>query len=127
MSIIFRTEVKDGVLLVTSSGRDDSLEDVLHYGFSVIETAVSAGVTRVLCDERALEYTLGTTATYQAAQLIAERAPNVARVAIVCAPSFLEKGKFWETVAVNRHLHVRVDVDAERAMEWLKKGSPAAK
>jgi len=98
------------------------LQQVLDYGGSVVDLAIERGVTHVLCDERNLEYALGTIDTYHAAEMIAARAAGLARVAIVCRPEFLKDGKFWETVAVNRALQVRVDTDLTRAREWLLQG-----
>jgi hypothetical protein len=111
--------VEDGWLVVTASGRDERLQDVIDYGSAIIQLAAEHGVTRVMCDERCLEYALGTFDTYEAAQTIAERAPACHRVAIVCSPTSLSDGQFWETVAVNRDLRVRVDTDITRAREWL--------
>ena len=114
--------MEDGLLVITASGRDESLQQVVDYGRAVIQLAVEKEVRRVLCDERNLEYALGMFDTFQAAKTIAECAPRVGRVAIVCGPKFLETGKFWETVAVNRHFHVRVDTDLDRARAWLMEG-----
>ena len=119
MAITFQSEMQGGLLLVTASGRDENLQQVIDYGTSVITLAIESGATHVLCDERNLDYALDTLDTFQAAQAIAERAPKVPRVAIVCQPKFLEEGKFWETVAVNRALPVRVDTDIVRARAWL--------
>lgn len=119
MAISFHTETVGELLLVTSSGCDEHVQQVIDYGTSVIDMAVKKGARYILCDERALEYTLDTFDTFQLAQIIADSAPKVLRVAIVCSPEFLEDGKFWETVAVNRALQVRIDTDIERAKSWL--------
>ena len=124
MAITYQAEMReDGLLVITAAGRDENLQQVLDYGYSVIELAIEKKAKLILCDERNLEYALGTVDTFQAAQQIAERATKVARVAIVCGPNFLEDGKFWETVAVNRYLVVRVDTDFEKAKEWLLNGA----
>lgn len=121
MTISFRAEQSDGVLVITATGRDDNLQQVIDYGSSVIELAVKNGARYILCDERGLEYTLDTYDTFRSAQEIAARAPKVLRIAIVCGERFFEDGKFWETVAVNRALHVRFDTDIGRARVWLLK------
>lgn len=121
MAITYETKMEDGLLIVTSSGRDKDVQDVIDYGSAIIDAAVASGASLILCDERNLEYALSTSDTYQAAQTIASRARRVVRVAIVCGPKFLEDGKFWETVAVNRALQVRVDTDMARARQWLVK------
>jgi hypothetical protein len=119
MSITFKSEFVDGMLCTTATGRDDDLQQVIDYGTAIIDLANECGARLILCDETKLVYTLGTFDTFQLAQTIAERTKNIVRVAIVCSPDFLEDGKFWETVALNRFLQVRVDTDIERARAWL--------
>lgn len=110
----------DGPLLrVKASGEDDSLEEVQSYGLAVIEAASTGGHTRILCDERELVYRLATFDTYEAARLIAGLAPTVGRTALVCNPACVEDARFWETVAVNRGLTVRVFQDPAAAEAWL--------
>lgn len=119
MAITYLSEMKNGLLSITAAGRDDTVQQVIDYGTAVIELAITYEAKLILCDERNLEYALGTFETFQAAELIAERAPKVARIAIVCKPEFLADGKFWETVAVNRLLRVRVDTDIDQVRNWL--------
>jgi hypothetical protein len=121
MAIKYIAEIGENLLLITASGRDDNVRQVIDYGTAVIDLAIRHGATLILCDERNLEYRLDTFDTFQTAKHIAELAPKVIRVAIVCDPEFLEDGKFWETVAVNRALQVRVDTDIDRAKAWLFK------
>jgi len=119
MAISFESTVEDGVLYVTARGRDESMEEVLEYGASLIEKAAEAGVTHVLCDERQLEYALNTMQIFESAKQIAELVPRVAKVAIVCNPRDVDDGRFWETVAVNRGLQVSMGTDIEQARAWL--------
>jgi hypothetical protein len=119
MAITFEMKVEDDVLFVTARGRDESTEEVLEYGKSLIEKAAEAGVTHVLCDERQLEYALDTMQIFESARQIANMASRVAKVAIVCNPEDVEDGLFWETVAVNRGLLVSMGTDMDRAKAWL--------
>ncbi len=119
MSIKFQSKVEDGILIVTASGRDDNVNQVIEYGRSIIQLTIEKGVMCVLCDERNLEYTIDGLDSYDSARKIAEEAPKLARVAIICRPESLKKGKLWEIVAVNHGLQVRVDTDISRARAWL--------
>lgn len=119
MSITYLSEVKDDILIITANGKDEHAEMVIEYGRSVIQLVIESGVRRVLCDERNIEYNLGIIDTFEAARQVAEHAPKVGRIAIVCRPEFMKTGKFWETVAVNRGLHVRMYTDIELARAWL--------
>lgn len=121
MAITYQSEMKEGLLTITASGRDDNSQQVIDYGTSIINLAVLYDARLILCDERNLDYALGTFETFEAAKTIAKLAPKVARIAVLCKPEFLNDGKFWETVAVNRGLQVRMDIDLDRAQKWLMK------
>lgn len=123
MAIRFETEPRGSFLLVKASGRDEDVADVEAYGLGVIAACVAGGLTHVLCDERELEYRLGTLDIFESAAFIAAAAPKVARVAIVCQPRFAADAAFWEDVAVNRGLTVRMFRDVAAAETWL--GAPA--
>lgn len=114
--------VEGDTLLVVAAGRDESLDEVMAYGKSVVDRAAAEGCTRILCDERRLEYALETFDTYEYGQFLAKYAPKVGRTAIVCDPAQLGAGAFWEDVVVNRGLHVRMFVDVDAARAWLDKG-----
>ncbi len=119
MPINFTTTIQGNTLLVTASGFDESLAQVQEYGMAIIAACLQSGVTRILCDEVDLEYRLDTLDTFQAAEFIAANAPHVARIAIVCNPKFIEDARFWEDVAVNRGLTVRMFRDMVAATKWL--------
>jgi hypothetical protein len=119
MAIQFVVRKEGETLLVCANGFDESLEQVQQYGMEVITAALEHGTSQVLCDERDLEYRLGTFDTYSAAAYIAANAPAVCKVALVCNPAGINDAKFWETVAVNRGLTVRVFKEMIDAQRWL--------
>jgi hypothetical protein len=125
VAISYTIRAEGDLLRVTASGADDSLEEVLAYGKSVVDAASKQGSRRILCDERELEYRLGTLDTYAAAEAITQYAPRVVKTAIVCGPKSAPEGKFWEDVAVNRGLAVRVFQDLQAALAWLGDGAAA--
>jgi uncharacterized protein YlxW (UPF0749 family) len=84
MSIDYSFEIADDLLKIKAVGKDDDLEEVMNYGSSVIEAAVSNNSTKVLCDETELIYALRPTETFQLAEHISEKAPNIVRAALVC-------------------------------------------
>jgi hypothetical protein len=120
MAIKHSIRIEDGILSVQASGKDDNLGQVKAYGTAVMEAAIAADCDRILCDERDLVYSLGTLDTIESAKYISEIVPRIAKVAIVCNPKQVEDGEFWETVAVNRGLEVRVFIDPGDARVWLK-------
>lgn len=111
-------DTKD-ILRVKASGIDDNLEQVIEYGSKLIELAKQYNVTKLLCDEQNLIYNLNTVDNFEAAEFIAKHAPKVARVAIVFNPQNFKDAEFWETVAVNRLLKIKLCKTIEEAEEWL--------
>ncbi len=125
MAIQHQAVVENGILVIRAQGFDESLEEVQAYGLAVVEACRRERVLRVLCDERDLDYRLGTLDTFQAAAFISDLAPKVGRAAIVPNAEGLDDAAFWEDVAVNRGLTVRVFRDPEPALAWLSEGSGA--
>jgi len=119
MTIHYTFRDENDMLIVETSGIDESLEEVKSYGLAVIETCIKGKYSHVLCDERNLEYRLGTLDTFASAEFLAQQALKLAKFAIVCNEKFLADGHFWETVAVNRGMTVRVFKDTESARQWL--------
>lgn len=121
MAIQYTLIAEEGrLLLVKASGFDESLEEVKQYGLAIVQICKAENYTRVLCDERDLEYRLGTLDTFESAEFLARQAPRLAKIAIVCNEKFTADGHFWETVAVNRGLTVRFFKDMESARQWLE-------
>lgn len=121
MAISYTIEADDGLLRVVATGKDDNLRQVKDYGYAVLSAAISMRCPKVLCDERELIYSLGTFDTFESARYISELTPDIAKVAIVCNPEFIKDAGFWETVAINRGLHVRVFKTMADAENWLMK------
>lgn len=119
MAINYTMHTEGDLLKVVASGFDENLEDTLGYSLAVVETAIEHRCTRVLCDERELEYRLSTMDTFELANQIAAHAPRLARVALVIGSQNLPNGAFFEDVAVNRGLTVKVFRNLEAACDWL--------
>ncbi len=120
MAIHYMIECYGNTLRVKATGKDDNLEKVENYGIAVLEAAISCGCAKVLCDETELEYSLDTFDSFESAKFIAEHAPKISKTAIVCKPSNSLDADFWETVAVNRGLQVKMCKTLDEAEEWLK-------
>jgi hypothetical protein len=119
MAIEYSIAVQGETLLVDAWGFDESLTQVQEYGMALIDACVRHGATRLLCNELRLEYRLGVVDTYRAAEFIAAQAPRIAWVAIVCDPKQIADARFFEDVAVNRGLTVRVFTELDSATAWL--------
>ena len=119
MGIQYTTNVDGDTLLVHASGFDENLSDVQNYATGIINACMQSGVTRVLCDETALEYRLGTFDTYRAGEFLSTNVPALAKIAIICNPVFLSNANFFENVVVNRYLRLRIFTETELARDWL--------
>jgi len=120
MGITYTSKIEDGVLYVTASGFDESLEDTQKYSYAVIQASKQTGIKKVLCDERQLVYQLSTIDLYVLAEFIVEHAPVMAKVALVSNERYKSDIQFWEIVSQNRGLVVKVFFDLEEAQFWLK-------
>ncbi len=119
MSIQYVLKPESDLLTVKTRGFDENLQEVEQYGLAILEACQEGNYSRVLCDETELEYRLGTLDTYQSAVFLASYAPRLIKAAIVCNEKFVSDAHFWETVAANRGLTVRVFKDVESARHWL--------
>lgn len=119
MAITYNISQNDNYLLITASGKDDCLQDVINYGSAIIQHAIEHRITQILCDERQLQYALGFFDIFESARFLAENVPTLAKAAVVIGNNNMEDATFWETVAVNRGLHVKIFQEFETAEEWL--------
>jgi GAF domain-containing protein len=122
MAIEFTSEVRGDLLLVQSSGRDESLEDVQMYGLAVYQAVVENGCTRVLVDETELEYLLDAAYLYELAEFAAQQAPNLVKIALICTPAQISDATLWGIVTLNRGLQTGVFTTTEEAEAWVMKG-----
>ncbi|MBD3167320.1 hypothetical protein GF324_12025 [bacterium] len=123
MAITFTYEVKGKILHVKTEGYDENLKDVLSYSARVVRTAIKHRTPHVFCDERDLEYRISDMESYLSAEKAAQSIPAAHRVAILCRPNQYEEAVFWELVASNRFMNVKIFTDEEGAWSWVK-GEP---
>jgi hypothetical protein len=124
MAIQYSFRQEGDVLLATATGFDEAREDVIRYNNAVMEKAIESGNGKILCDERQLEYRLNVMDTFEAGQYVAAIARYVNRIAIVTHERNRADAEFWETVARNRGLQVRVFFNMEDARAWMGLDQP---
>lgn len=120
MAIDHQIESKNELLHVVAHGKDDNLEDAMNYGMAVIQAAKENSSKKILCDERNLVYNISVIDTYQLAETASRYASKIQQIAIVSNPKNSKDGKFYETVASNRGLRIKMFLDYNEAIEWLK-------
>jgi len=120
MAINYEFQLDGKILIVTAKGKDDNLEQTMSYAHAILTHSIENECTEVLCDERELEYSLSVIDTFELAETASQNARSIKKIAIVCDQKYLKDGNFYETVAQNRGLTVKVLTDYDEAMKWLK-------
>jgi len=120
MAINYNFKIENETLKVETWGIDDNLKDVERYAFSILELSVKNNCKKVFCDERKLEYSLSVIDTFELAEKASSLGKTLKKIAIVCHENYLEEGRFYETVALNRGLKVFVTSDLEHAKTWFE-------
>lgn len=110
---------KKDILVVKSKGYDEGLSEVINYNQVVKAEADRQKCDKILCDERALEYRLSITETYELANHLSEIVKSFNKIAIVTNKNNQETAEFWETVAINRGVVVKAFFDFIEARRWL--------
>ncbi len=119
MAIQWHSSFHDGVLYVETKGFDESLEEVVRYNQAILQEGLDNNAQKVLCDERQLEYRLPLIDTFELAEDLAKNVPYSIQIAMVTHPLNEQMILFWETVALNRGLNVKVFFDPKEAALWL--------
>jgi len=125
MAVHYSIQGEGDTLTVNAWGFDESLAQVEEYGMAVISACIEGGYTHVLCNEVGSSIVSARPTPYEDAAFMSAHAPRVARVAIVCNPKFIADARFFEDVAINRRLTVRVFKEVEDASWWLNDSATA--
>jgi len=118
----YRIERTKSYLLITSSGVFKSQTDVLDYADKLFREFDKWGLKSILMDERKMKHIVSNIDIYEIGKYVAERLAGDYRIAIVYDKEFFSKGGFFETVASNRSLCVRIFLDFNEAEKWLTEG-----
>ncbi len=120
MAIHYQITPVDTLLRVVASGFDESIQEVMSYAQAVIDAAIANESKLIFCDERDLEYRLSVHNVYDLATHAAAHARRSVKIAIVVPEKTLQDSRFYETVAVNRGMVVRMMATVEEAAAWLR-------
>ncbi|MCU0304229.1 MAG: hypothetical protein MUC56_09260 [Thermoanaerobaculales bacterium] len=112
---------RDGYAVAVLGGTR-SPETLLAAAAETVARCASSGRDRVLIDIRAMRGGLDTLETFDVAgrQIPAQAGVrSIVRAAVLDRPDNLARIGFFETVAVNRGLNLRVFANEARAIGWL--------
>ena len=113
-----QANLKDGYLYVEISGAFDRFrtKELMR---QVFQSAQSQSFSRILVDIRNMAGPIPTMARFEMARFLATEQKAVLRVAVLKLPEQVPDDKFFENVAGNRGIPVKVTTDLEKALDWL--------
>jgi hypothetical protein len=112
--------INDGNFLkVIASGFCDNLEKYEEYVTCIDETLKRTGHKKILIDESRLVYRFSTVDIYKSGCFVSNLGNRPHKIAILCHAHGWRDAKFWETVAQNRFVSVRIFKDRKNAKKWV--------
>ena len=120
MSINYAISDEGKYLKIVSAGVCEDLNQLKEYILAIHNATISSGHKRVLVDETQLEYKLSTFDTFNSGRFASSINPKPKKIAVLCKLEGWNDTKFWETVAVNRGVAVKVFRDQDSAENWIR-------
>jgi hypothetical protein len=119
MALDYTAERVGELLAVRVTGSDEGIHEVRQLIINVVQDAFREGVHLILCDETEIVTRLDTLETFEIGTFLSSKVPPSLRIAIVYNPASLFDFRFFESLAVNRGLKLRIFIDHEDARRWL--------
>jgi hypothetical protein len=119
MSINYTILDKGKYLKIISAGACENLNQLKEYVLAIHNATVSSGQKRVLVDETQLEYKLSTLDSFDSGRFVSSISPKPKKLAVLCKLENWNDTKFWETVAVNRGVPVKIFRNQDSAEKWI--------
>ena len=116
----YKIDVNGDLLLVTTAGYDDNVDEAVAYYESLISICVDNQCRRILIDESLMTSVLDKVSQYQMVQRLVSHVPYDLAIAFVFNPEHFEETSFGVLVAENRGINVRAFTTLEEASEWLQ-------
>jgi hypothetical protein len=88
---------------------------------TMMDACMKMSCTKVLFDCRCMTGSLSTMDRYDVAQYGSDKIDHIIRVAMLGRDDQILPDKFFENVAVNRGLTLKVFTDIDEAVAWLEK------
>lgn len=124
MSLDWTFEEKDGVLLVTPIGSDETLVEIEKYSKATVMEAKKRKLDLVLCDERKLSHKIPIIDAHESAKKTASIAKHVRKACLVVSEEDMEDDahalQVWEDTINGMGIWVRVFRDMDEAWKWIK-------
>lgn len=124
MSIEVETRIEKDYLFFRFYG-EFSINEASRVFKFIIDTAVENRKTRILVDVFDLRGNITVIERFQMSEYLAQYARENAlgkinKVAFAGSEPLVDRGRFGETVAVNRGLRTKIFIDLKEAVDWVK-------
>lgn len=122
MSIQYAVEGKGAYLYFAGNGIEEGLEENMKIHAMILETCKRLSHSRVLIDDRQVEYTSSILSLYDLAGHYKTTGAfsELDKVAVVANVQYHKDNVFYENVTRNRGINLRVFYDFDEAVAWLK-------
>ncbi len=126
MDVTVTSVNKPGYLLIISTGNVASTEELFGHSQLVYAEIIKHQQKRILLDNLGAKF---PTQFYSYVELVDHYSiafpPEIRtfKIAAVIVEEYMEFGKFWETIAVNRGFRYHAFTSFEDAQEWLLEGA----
>jgi len=119
MPLTFHIDQREGYLHVEVSGTFD-LEQAKKSFRTFFDAAHAHSLSKILIDCRKMEGSPQDLGRYQLAEAIAAQAGGSFRLVFLRKVKEPISDRFYETVAFNRGVNLKVTTDPEEAFKWLE-------
>ena len=111
-------EPKDGYLNVKVSGVFDRAK-AEQFIRLILDASYQHALSKIFIDSIEIEGEPSVTDRFELAELLASEQTRPIFMAILAPHELVEDGSFFETVAENRGVSIKVTADLEEALWWL--------
>ena len=120
MALDYKIESHGEVLLVTTSGYDENVDDSVKYGEDILQACLESNCQKILIDESQMTDVLDKIGQYELVTRLAAIAPHHLKVAIVVNPDNYQETSFGTMVAENRGFKISAFTSMDDAHQWLR-------
>jgi hypothetical protein len=120
MALDYNIELDGELLIVTTSGYDENVNDTVKYGEDILQACTESNCKKILVDESRMTGVLDKIGQYELVTRLAAIAPHDLKVAIVVNPDNYQETSFGTMVAENRGFKIDAFTSLDDAHVWLQ-------
>lgn len=120
MALDFSIDIDGDLLTVITSGFDESVDEAVAYGQSVISSCVENRCRKILVNESDMTSVLDKVSQYEMVQQLVSLVPFDLSIAFVVDEDNFEDTSFGVLVAENRGMNIKAFLHEGEARKWLQ-------